>query len=134
VVLDNKDRELMPGMLARVRLEVERKDSTVVVPYRALIIEMGAGGKVIHRAFVLEGAKGSQPKAKERELALGIIEGRRVEVTRGLSFGDELVTRGQHQLKPGSAVRVVERLGADGKSVKPLASRPTGQPPASKTR
>jgi len=127
VVLANKDGRLMPGMLARVQLEVERHDNVVVVPYSSLIIEMGAGDQVTYRAFVLDRNKkdkqSKEPVARERVLMLGIIDGRRVEVRKGLSFGERLVTQGQHQLRPGRKVRIVEQLGTDGKTVKPLAQK-----------
>jgi len=118
VVLQNKDRRLMPGMLVRVKLEVERRDNVAVVPYNSLIIEMGGGGKVTHRAFVLDPAHNT---VSERVLRLGLVDGKRVQVESGLSFGDQLVTQGQHLLRPGRAARVVERLNPDGKTVKSVA-------------
>lgn len=119
VMVDNEDHELMPGMLARVRLDVERHDGVVVIPYSALIIEMGATGETRHRAFVLE-----QGKGVERTLSLGIVDGRNVEVTKGLKFGEQLVTRGQHLLEPGREADVVERLGPDGRRVVEGKGRP----------
>lgn len=113
VELDNKDHQLMPGMLANVRLEVESHDKVVVILYSALIIEMGAKGKVIHRAYVVD----AKNRAAERTVTLGIVDAKRVEVLSGLGSGDLLVTQGQHLLEPGKAVEVVERLGLDGKVV-----------------
>jgi len=123
VVVKNEERKLMPGMLARVALVVERRDGAVVVPYSSIIIEMGAGGQVVHRVYVLDSKTG---KAAERAVKIGIIEGKRVEVREGLTFGDELVTRGQHLLRPGREVRVVERLRADGTS-ESLAAKTNGK-------
>jgi membrane fusion protein (multidrug efflux system) len=113
VVADNPKHELMPGMLARVLLEVERRKKTLVVPYSSLVIRMGAGGKVEHHAFIGKGGK-----AVERRLTIGIVEGKKVEVLKGLAMGETLVTQGHHMLQPGRAMRVVERLQSDGKVVK----------------
>jgi membrane fusion protein (multidrug efflux system) len=113
VELDNLDHQLMPGMLARVRLEVESHDKVVVIPYSALIIEMGIQGKVVHRVYVVD----AKNRAEERTVTLGIVDAKRVEVLSGLGPGDALVTQGQHLLEPGKAVDVVERLGLDGKVV-----------------
>jgi RND family efflux transporter MFP subunit len=118
VVIKNTEQQLMPGMLARVWLEVERHDDTVVVPYSSLIIEMGARGETTHRVYVLD--KGGK-SAADRTVRLGIVDGSRVEITAGLSVGDELVTRGQHLLRPGREVSVVERLDP---------SKPNKQAPA----
>ena len=108
VVLQNKDHRLMPGMLAQVNLEVERRDDVVVVPYKSLIIEMGAGGKAVHRIYVV----GSGQKATGRKVELGIVDAAKVQVVKGLVPGDSLVTSGQHMLRDGRKVEVVERLTA----------------------
>ena len=112
VVLDNKDHHLMPGMLARVILEVERRDAVVVVPYNSLIIEMGQGGKAAHRVYVLSGGK-----AMGRKVKLGLVDAARVQVVQGLAPGDTLVTRGQHQLRDGREAEITERLTAEWKVV-----------------
>ena len=113
VVLDNKDHRLMPGMLARVNLEVERRDQVVVVPYNSLIIEMGQGGKAVHRIYVQDPGG----KAIGRKVELGIVDAHRVQVVKGLAPGDTLVTRGQHMLRDGRELEVVERLDAAWKVV-----------------
>jgi len=118
VQLDNKGHKLMPGMLARVSLEVERHDRVVVVPYSSLIIEMGARGEVSHRTYVVLNSGEGPGKVQERIVTLGIVDGPRVEITSGLSPGDRMVTRGQHLLEPGRAVAVVERLSARGDVIK----------------
>ena len=83
VQLDNAKHELMPGMLARVNLEVERREQAIVVPYSGLIIEMGAGGEVTHRAYVVT----VDSRVKQRTVTLGIVNGKRVEITSGLAAG-----------------------------------------------
>lgn len=129
VVLDNKDHKLMPGMLARVNLEVERRDKVVVVPYSSLIIEMGKGGKAVHRVYV----KGSGGEAAGRKVELGIVDSHRVQVTRGLTPGDVLVTRGQHLLRDGRELDIVERLTDQWKVVPVKKSEaPTGKQKPSK--
>ncbi|MFH1132664.1 MAG: efflux RND transporter periplasmic adaptor subunit [Pseudomonadota bacterium] len=112
VFAENKERLLMPGMLARVQLELERRENVVVVPYSSLIIETGTGGEVAYRVFVVE-----QNKAVERSVSLGIVQGGKVEIREGLAFGETLVTRGQHLLKKERAVEITERLAVDGKII-----------------
>lgn len=119
VALDNPERKLMPGMLARVSLEVERHDSTIVVPYSSVIIETGAEGEVAYRAFVVAGGK-----ADERTVTLGIIDGDRVEVLQGLRPGETLVTQGSQLLERGRTVEIVERLDPDGRRAPATAAAP----------
>jgi RND family efflux transporter MFP subunit len=110
VELENRDHKLMPGMLARVDLEVERHDNVVVVPYSSVIIETGTGGQIAYRAFVVVGGK-----AEERTLGLGIIDGPRVEAVSGLQFGDTLITQGQQTLEKSRPVNVVDRVDLEGR-------------------
>jgi membrane fusion protein (multidrug efflux system) len=116
VRIDNPKHELMSGMLARVSLEVERRNGVLVVPYSGLIIETAPGGGIAYRAYVVEG-----DVARERMVTLGIIDGPRVEARTGLKAGERLVTKGQHLLSNGRKVEITERLGPD---FKPVASQP----------
>ncbi len=130
VVLQNKDHKLMPGMLARVSLEVERRDDVVVVPYRSLIIEMGQGGKAVHRIYVVGGGK----KATGRKVELGLVDSERVQVIKGLASGDTLVTSGQHMLRDGRKVEVVERLTQGWKVVPVKKASPAKKKKEEKTK
>jgi RND family efflux transporter MFP subunit len=109
VGVDNKDHSLMPGMLAKVSLEVERRDRVLVVPYSALVIESDREGKVSYRAFVVSGNR-----AHERTVGIGIIAAERVEVRSGLRSGELLVVKGGHLLEEGKAVEVAETVRENG--------------------
>jgi len=112
VRVENPKHELMPGMLARVSLEVERHEGVIVVPYSSLVLESAPQGGVAYRAFVVEGSA-----AAERSVTLGIIDGPRVEVRSGLKVGEVLITKGQHLVETGRPVTIVERLGKDWRPV-----------------
>jgi RND family efflux transporter MFP subunit len=105
VGVENKDAALMPGMLAKVSLEVERRDGVLVVPYGGVVIESDKEGKVSYRAFVVEGNR-----ARERALTLGLIDGNRVEITGGLTAGELMVVKGGHLLETGKLVEVAETV------------------------
>ncbi len=111
VVVPNSKHELMPGMLARVKVLVEQRVGTIVVPYASLLVTMGADGKAEHRSFIVAG-----DKAVERAVKPGIMDGGRVEILKGLALAEELVTRGHHLLEPGGAVKITERVSARGKA------------------
>lgn len=117
VKLENKQHQLMPGMLAQVSLEVERKDKVPVIPYGSLIIETDAQGKIAYRTFVV-----IQGKARERKVTVGIIDGERVEILGGIKFGEMLVTQGQHLIEEGRAVEVVEKISLAEHSAEDQAS------------
>lgn len=100
--IDNPDHELRPGMLARVRIQVERREGVVVVPKTALTVTSESeNGNNLFRAVVVEDGR-----AAERLVSLGIEEDERVEVLEGLSAGERLVVSGQHLVADGDRVLV----------------------------
>ena len=56
--------------------------------------------------LAVNGAGG--PRAERRNVSIGAVHGERVVVEEGLAPGDRVITRGQHFLRPGDAVRPVE--------------------------
>ncbi len=101
--LDNPNHMLKPGMLARIQVEVERRENAVSVPKDALTVTANQkGDDNFYRAVIIE-----QGKAVEREVLLGLSDGAMVEIRQGLTAGELLVTEGQHLLTQGDPVRTV---------------------------
>jgi membrane fusion protein (multidrug efflux system) len=124
VAAPNRERALMPGMLAKVSLEVERRDGVLVVPYGGIVIESDREGRVSYRGFVVEAGR-----AGERTLAVGLIDGNHVEVTAGLRAGELMVVKGGHLLESGKRVEVAETvaLPANGEPERPPQTK-VGKP------
>ncbi len=102
-------RVLKPGMFGRVELMVSRRAGVLVVPEAALlldsrILEQQKPGETLRKAFVVDG-KGV---AQGRLVRVGTRKGSWLEVLDGLGEGDRLVVRGQHGLKDGQKVQLVE--------------------------
>jgi membrane fusion protein, multidrug efflux system len=114
----NAEHRLMPGMLAKVSLEVEWHKGVAVVPYSSLIIEAATEGRIAYRTFIVSGTL-----ARERHVELGIVDGDRVELLGGVSFGELMVTKGQHLLTDGQKVNVVEQETAKGASQSPIPAK-----------
>jgi HlyD family secretion protein len=101
--LENPDHALKPGMLARVSVEVERRDGVVWAPKDALTVtNEREGDQSLYRAVIIEGGK-----AVERLVLLGLEDEGRVEVLKGLEAGETLVVSGQHLVVDGDPVRVI---------------------------
>jgi RND family efflux transporter MFP subunit len=101
--VNNKDHELKPGMLARVQVEVERRENAVWVPKDAVTVTAEREGEAqLYRAVVVKDGK-----AVERKVLLGLEDGTRVEVLKGLAAGETLVIEGQHLLTDGDPVKIV---------------------------
>lgn len=126
--IENPDHALKPGMLARVRVEVERRDGVVWVPTDALTVtNEREGDKSLYRAVVVEGGK-----AVERLALLGLEDEGRVEVLKGLEVGEALIVSGQHLVVDGDPVRVLTDQGAGPGAVPAPAVAPRPAPSPSR--
>jgi membrane fusion protein (multidrug efflux system) len=106
---DTGERALKPGMFGRARLVVSKRQAVLVAPEPALlldsrILERQKPGESLRKAFVVD----AQGVARERIVRLGARKGSLIEVVDGLRQGDRLVVRGQHGLKDGQPVQLVE--------------------------
>jgi RND family efflux transporter MFP subunit len=100
VEADNADGSLRPGMVAELAIELSRRPNIVLAPARALVLSSRTDRDGEAAVFVLEGSR-----ARRRTVQLGHRYGQRVEITRGLRGGEELVVQGQHVLRDGAEVR-----------------------------
>jgi membrane fusion protein (multidrug efflux system) len=99
----NPDGVLSPGLFARVRIVIERRENAMLVPESAVFAQ-GA------RVFVYRIVDG---RAVRSEVALGRRLPGQVEVTSGLDAADTVITAGHPQLRDGVAVEVIaSRPGA----------------------
>jgi membrane fusion protein (multidrug efflux system) len=102
VVVPNPDELLRPGMFADVELTLGER-SVLLVSRDAIVRQEGTG---VFYVYVVE-----NQTAHRRELELGQSFGQDVEVLRGLTEGDEVVTAGRYRLQDGTAVRVRGAVG-----------------------
>ncbi len=96
VQIDNASGELRPGMFGRGSIVVDVHPNAAVIPATALQITNGK-----RFVFVLAGDKVSR-----REIETGVDEGTWLEVIKGVSAGEEVVTIGIDAISDGSTVRV----------------------------
>jgi membrane fusion protein, multidrug efflux system len=99
IAVDNRDRALRPGMIARVSLVRRSYPAAVVVP-RDVLQERDTGTV----AVLLDG-----DVARVRPVRLGAVEGDRVVIDEGLTAGEWLIVSGHRGLVDGQRVQVVER-------------------------
>lgn len=98
IVVKNPAHELKPGMFARVRLLMERRQGVLVVMKEAVI-----GMEPHQYVYVVEG-----DTARQRKVRLGLREANDYEVLEGLNAGDPVVIMGQQRLRDGVKVAVEE--------------------------
>src|SRR5262252_3019788 len=97
VHLVNDSGLLRPGMYGRGSVVVDVHPQVFVIPGAAL--QVSAGQKYV---YVARG-----DKVERRLVEVGVDEGDWMEVTKGLSDGDDLITAGADGLSDGVVVRVV---------------------------
>jgi membrane fusion protein (multidrug efflux system) len=103
--------DLLPGMFARLTVQLETVDNSVVVPLQAVLFT--PKGKVV---FVVQ-----EGKAVRRLVNTGIEEGDRIQLVSGVSAGEKIIVAGNERLKDGIAVMVA----GSNKNGKPGASPST---------
>src|SRR5512133_251711 len=89
------DGRLRSGMFAQVRIVTAEKGSALVVPREALVTRGGTSS-----VFVLKG-----DSVEARAVRTGMVSGGSVEITSGLTAGEEVVTSGQSDLRDGDKVK-----------------------------
>lgn len=107
--IDNAKRDLRPGLFARISLVTQRIEGALLVPEEA-IVPVGAD-KFVFRV--------SDGKAAMTRVEIGLRRTGEVQVTRGLSAADMVVTAGQIKLRDGAPVAVQPPGGAPARNSVP---------------
>ena len=126
----NENLRLWPGEFVNVRLQLEVRPDSLVVP--ASVVQRGPEGAF---AFVIAApAEGSTNQiAKMRPLQVAQIDNGEALIDAGLEAGDTVVVDGQYKLQDGSPIRVVAPDGHGGHrsgAGKPAVLNPSKQVPA----
>ena len=85
-------------MYAEIKLTVEKKENTLVIPQQAILEIDG-----VPSAFIVEGGS-----AELRQVETGLTLGDYAEVLTGLNEGESVVVEGQYTLSDGRKVEVVD--------------------------
>jgi len=102
-VADNPDQELRAGSYATVWVRTAYSDSTLILPQEAIVSADNGGG-----VFVVE-----DRIVSARNVETGVAGNGTVEILRGVSLGEMIVTRGRNDIIDGDKVMIhgVENTG-----------------------
>jgi multidrug efflux system membrane fusion protein len=95
-VFDNHDHALFPAQFVNVQLLADTRRAELVIP--AAAVQQGPQGAFVY--VVRDG------KAVVRPVTVGIVEGERASIVKGLDTGEVVITNGIDRLREGSAVEV----------------------------
>lgn len=96
LIIDNKDGAVRPGMIARATFVRRALTEAVTVPLFAVLDKGGERIVFVEKNDV----------AQARTVTLGVIDGERVQVLKGLSIGDKLIIAGHREVEDGTKVNV----------------------------
>ena len=97
-VLPNPNGALLPGQVARARIEGVTVAGSLVIPKRAMM--HGTQGPFVWLV-------GAENKIEIRPVKLGISSGNNIAITEGLHEGDKVVVDGILKIGPGAVVKAV---------------------------
>lgn len=95
ILVDNPDRQLLPGMYVQARLPRVRYASALAIPQQAVIRQDGQT-----YVWLLD----TRQQARLAAVTLGELVGQQYPVLRGLSAGQQVVVAGTERLSEGTAV------------------------------
>jgi cobalt-zinc-cadmium efflux system membrane fusion protein len=99
--VENKDYKLKPGMFAKIRISVDHQTQALVLPEEAVLDDQD--NKMI---FIQKDGK-----FIPRLVDIGIRDDGYLEILSGVQPGDEVVTRGNYQLKSKLLDEVLKKAG-----------------------
>jgi membrane fusion protein, multidrug efflux system len=116
-LVPNDQRRLRPGLFARVRLVVARRENAILVPEQAIVPQ---GGSPF--VYVIEDGK-----AALRPVTVGLRQAGRAEIVSGVAAGELVITAGMQKIGPGAAVMPINLAP-------PVAADPAAPDPAQGTQ
>ncbi len=99
ILVNNSGGNLKPGMFSRTDIIISARRGIITIPVESVIEEENR-----KHVFVAEG-----DSTRYREIITGLEEGEKIEVVSGLEKGDLLIVEGQHTVKSGERIYVVNR-------------------------
>jgi membrane fusion protein (multidrug efflux system) len=96
VIVDNASHDIRPGMIARVAFLRRVIPDALAAPIFSIVDKGGERLLFVEKDGVVQA----------RTIAIGAIEGDKVQVTKGLQPGDHLIVTGQTEVEEGMKVQV----------------------------
>ena len=90
--------DLKPNMLAQVKINDASKSNAVVINQN--LIQNTENGQLVYVAVM----EGNRKVAKAKKVTTGQSYGGQIEITQGLSAGDQLITQGYQEVTDGQTI------------------------------
>jgi RND family efflux transporter MFP subunit len=100
VDVPNRDLSLSPGMYAETTIQLQQKNDALILPAQAVVQNGDQSNGNPTYVLVVNATN----HVEKRNVTLGIQTSDRVEITRGLQAGDNVIASGQTSYQPGEVV------------------------------
>ncbi len=97
LALDNRTGEILPGMFVRAGIIKSKSTDSVAIPLYAVISRRDESFVYVEE----------ESKAKIRSVKLGILDGWRVQILKGLKTGDRVIVVGHRDVDDGQKINVL---------------------------
>lgn len=104
LIIDNPDRDILPGMFVRADVVKQERDNAIIIPLYSVISKNDQ-----QFVFVVEGGV-----AVRRNVSLGIMEKWMVQAVSGLEAGEQLIVEGHRDVENGQFIKVVHTVTESG--------------------
>ncbi len=125
LVFPNKNNLLKAGMNATVRVKSNTTTQSVVIPYKAIVEQLG-------EYFVY--IPGDSNKVSQRKVLMGKQVGNNIIIKDGIKAGEKIVTQGVQNLHEGVKVNITAPAPAGGVPTMPATAAPAAAPKDSATK
>lgn len=95
VRLNNTENQLLPGMISTIKINTDNPQEVISIPVQSIVRDVND----ITYAFIVE-----NNKAIKKRVDTGDFKGNQVIITKGLSTGDLLISKGYTTVKDGQEV------------------------------
>ena len=99
VAVKNPKGTLRLGMVAEARIQGDRREHLLLIPYEAIVKDPQGAPTVFE-------FRPAEHRVVARRVVLGILEGRRIQVRSGIDAATRIVVAGQNFLRDGSPAQV----------------------------
>lgn len=104
ISIPNRDHSLKAGMIASISFSTDTKQKTATTVPIAAIVQTASGS---YGVFTVS-KDNTSTVARLRPVEVGDVRGNQIEVLKGVSAGDLIITTGASVLKDGQAVEVLK--------------------------
>ncbi len=95
VRVDNSENQLLPGMISNIKINTDNSQEVISIPAQSIVRDMND----ITYAYIVE-----NNKAIKKRVDIGGFKGNQVVITKGLTTGDLLISKGYTAVKDGQEV------------------------------